>query len=256
MFPEDALTRLSDSFLAADHVDRTFLFIVGIAVAFLAIVTALMIYFVIKYSRKRNPQATEIEGNTFLEIVWTVVPTALVIAMFYYGWIGFKTMREVPKNAMTVKVTAQMWLWRFEYANGTQTDVLNVPVGNPVKLELSSLDVVHSLYIPAFRVKEDAVPGADNYMWFQADEEGTYDIFCAEYCGAEHSSMISKVVAMPLEQFREWYNSQGAQDPDPPALEREQPGETGEGPSREADGRSTEPEGETDAPGDEGGSEL
>jgi cytochrome c oxidase subunit 2 len=222
MFPEDAVTGLSDTFLTPDHVDRTFLFIVGISVALLALVTGLMIYFVIKYSRKRNPQATEVEGNTFLEILWTVVPTALVIAMFYYGWIGFKAMREVPKNAMTVNVTAQMWFWRFEYANGLQTDVLRVPVGKPVKLELTSLDVVHSLYMPAFRVKEDAVPGTDTYLWFQAEEEGLYDIFCAEYCGTEHSSMTTKVEAIPLEEFREWYNSQVPASGDSTAPETEQ----------------------------------
>jgi len=243
MFPEDALTGLSDSFLAADHVDRTFLFIVGISVALLALVTVLMIYFVIRYSRRRNPQPTDIKGSTFLEIVWTAVPTALVLAMFYYGWVGFKTMREVPANAMTVKVTGQMWFWRFEYANGTQTDVLNVPVGVPVKLELSSLDVVHSMYIPAFRVKEDVVPGANNYMWFQAKEEGTYDIFCAEYCGAEHSSMISEVVAMPLDEFRRWYNTQAPADSTSSSPGDRTPSESDEAPPDETEGAPPQGEG-------------
>lgn len=207
MFPDSTTTGVGESFLAAQEVNRTFFFIVGISVALLLLVTFLMIYFVVKYRRRAGVEAVDVEGNTLLEIIWTVVPVALVLSMFYYGWVGFKTMREVPKNAMVVKVTGQMWFWTFEYSNGRRTEVLNVPVGSPVKLELNSLDVIHSLYMPAFRVKEDAVPGANNYLWFQADREGTYDLFCAEYCGTGHSTMITKVVAMPIDEFREWFNS-------------------------------------------------
>ncbi len=194
-------------FLAAEQVNRTFLYIVGVSIGLLLLVTSLMIYFVIKYRRSAKRKPVDIEGNLFLEIVWTAVPVALVLSMFYYGWMGFKTMREVPDNAMTIEAIGQMWFWSFEYANGRRTEELFVPVGSPVKLELRSMDVVHSLYIPAFRVKEDAVPGAENYLWFQADEPGDYDVFCAEYCGTEHSSMITKVVALPIDEFRDWYNS-------------------------------------------------
>lgn len=207
MFPDSAAVGVGDTFLAAEQVNRTFYYIVAVSIALLLLVTFLMIYFVVKYRRSANRKPVDIEGNLLLEIVWTIIPVALVVSMFYYGWMGFKTMREVPDNAMTVVVTGQMWFWSFEYSNGRRTEVLTVPVGWPVKLEVRSLDVVHSLYIPAFRVKEDAVPGAENYLWFQADEPGTYDIFCAEYCGTEHSSMITKVVALPIDEFREWYNS-------------------------------------------------
>jgi cytochrome c oxidase subunit 2 len=207
MYPEDALTGLNDSFAYAGEVDRIFLFIVGISVLLLALITVLMIYFVIRYRRNRHPEAVDIEGNTLLEIIWTLVPTALVIAMFYYGWIGFKAMRDVPDNAMNVGVTGQMWFWKFEYKNGRQTDSLHVPVGVPVKLNIESLDVIHSLYIPAFRIKEDAVPGAETYLWFVAENEGDFDIFCAEYCGTGHSSMNSKVIAHSEEEFRRWYNA-------------------------------------------------
>jgi cytochrome c oxidase subunit 2 len=214
MFPDSTATGVGDSFLAAQEVNRTFFFIVGISVALLLLVTVLMIYFVIKYRRRAGVEPVDVEGNLALEIIWTVVPVVLVLSMFYYGWVGFKTMRDVPKNAMVVKVTGQMWFWTFEYSNGRRTEVLNVPVGSPVRLELNSLDVIHSFYMPAFRVKEDAVPGADNYLWFQADKEGSYDVFCAEYCGTGHSTMITKVVAMPIDDFREWYNSW---NPDGPA---------------------------------------
>lgn len=207
MYPEDALTGLTDSFNYSGQVDRIFLFIVGISVVLLALVTVLMIYFAIRYSRKRHPEGVNIEGNTLLEIIWTAVPTALVLAMFYYGWIGFKAMRNVPDNAMTVNATGQMWAWSFEYSNGRHTDTLYVPVGRPVKLEIASLDVIHSFYVPAFRVKEDAVPGAESYLWFVSENEGSFDVLCAEYCGTGHSSMSTKVVAMPEEEFRTWFNS-------------------------------------------------
>jgi cytochrome c oxidase subunit 2 len=207
MYPEDALTGLTDSFSYSGDVDRIFLFIVGISVVLLAFVTILMIYFTVRYSRKRHPEAVDIEGNTLLEVIWTAVPTALVIAMFYYGWIGFKTMRNVPDNAMTVNVTGQMWFWSYEYSNGRNTDSLFVPVGVPVKLEIGSLDVIHSFYMPAFRVKEDAVPGAETYLWFAAENVGDFDVFCAEYCGTGHSSMNSKVIVMPEDEFRRWYNA-------------------------------------------------
>ena len=188
-----------------DKVDRIFLFILGVSVALLAIITFLMIYFVIKYDRKKNLHPENIEHNTTLEIIWIAIPTILVLFMFYYGWTGFKVMRDVPKDAMVVKVTARMWSWRFEYENGGKSDTLNVPVGRAIKLALSSQDVIHSLYIPAFRIKEDAVPKMKTYLWFKPIEAGAYDIFCAEYCGTGHYSMLSKLIVMPDEKFKEWY---------------------------------------------------
>jgi len=110
---------------------------------------------------------------------------------------------------MNIKVTARMWSWLFEYENGVQTDTLYVPVNTPVKLLLHSQDVIHSFYIPAFRIKEDAVPGLDNYMWFKADETGEYDVLCAEYCGLRHAYMLTKVKAMPETEFEHWYAIMG-----------------------------------------------
>jgi cytochrome c oxidase subunit 2 len=130
--------------------------------------------------------------------------------MFYYGWTGFKFIRNVPKDAMVVQVTARMWTWLFEYENGKKSKELNVPVGRPVKLDLSSQDVIHSLYIPAFRVKEDAVPKMKTYLWFKPAKVGSYDIFCAEYCGTGHSAMLSKVIVMPEEEFEKWYKGEVA----------------------------------------------
>ncbi len=186
-------------------VDSVFLFIIGVSLFFLVLITFLMIFFIIKYNKKRHKKAENIHGNTTLEIVWTVIPTIIVLFMFYFGWKGFNFIRTVPENSMTVSVTARMWSWLFEYENGIQTDTLYVPVNKPVKLILKSQDVIHSFFIPAFRIKEDAVPGMENYLWFEANEGGRYDVLCAEYCGLRHAYMYTKVVALPQNEYDSWY---------------------------------------------------
>jgi cytochrome c oxidase subunit 2 len=190
----------------AEQVDATFILIVAIAALLLLTITVLMIYFVIKYNSKRNSKVSNITGNTALEVLWTVVPTVIVIIMFFSGYAGFKNMRDVPEDAMVVKVTGRMWSWSYEYANGLKSDTLFVPIGKPIKMEISSLDVNHSFYLPAFRVKEDAIPGRINYLWFQPTELGTFEIACAEYCGLRHSNMYSKLVVLLDDDFYEWYN--------------------------------------------------
>ncbi len=196
---------MSGASTSTSTVDSVFLFIAGIGLFFLVLITFLMIYFIFKYNKKRHQKPEDIHGSTLLEVVWTVIPTILVLLMFYFGWKGFEFMRKVPDDAMTVKVTARMWSWMFEYENGLQTDTLYVPVNRPVKLELQSLDVIHSFFIPAFRIKEDAVPGIPTYLWFEATETGDYDVLCAEYCGLRHAYMLSKVKALPEEEFRSWF---------------------------------------------------
>ena len=191
----------------SSSVDSVFLFIMGISLVLLVGITGTMVYFAVRYSRKRNPHAENIEGNLALEIVWTVIPTLLVLAIFWVGWKGFVYMRTVPKDAMLVKVTARMWSWGFEYENGKTGDILKVPVDRPVKLVIASADVVHSLSIPAFRVKEDAVPGRENYLWFKPHAVGSFDLFCTEYCGMGHSAMVTKVEVMAQQEFDSWYRA-------------------------------------------------
>jgi cytochrome c oxidase subunit 2 len=186
-------------------VDHVFLFIVAISLALLAGIVGTMIYFVVRYNRARNPDPENIEGNLLLEIIWVIIPLLLVFAMFFYGWKGFRFMRTVPANALPVKAYARMWQWSFEYENGRTADKLIVPSGRPVKLNITSRDVLHSLFIPAFRIKEDAVPGMQTYLWFLPDNTGDYDLFCSEYCGKGHSSMITKVQVISAEDFRKWY---------------------------------------------------
>jgi cytochrome c oxidase subunit 2 len=191
----------------AKDVDFAFLFTLVVSVFFLVLITGLMIYFVIKYNRKRNPKATNVHSNVALEITWTVIPTILVLIMFWFGWVGYVDMSEAPENTLNVDVTAQMWKWTFKYENGLTTDSLYVPVNQPVKLNLHSIDVNHAFYIPKFRIKKDVYPNQNRMVWFEANELGDFDIACAEYCGLNHSYMYNKVKVMPQQEFSVWLNS-------------------------------------------------
>jgi len=202
-----------------DGVDTAFMIIFSISIFFLIGITAVMIYFIYRYHKKRNPKATQIDGSNTLEVIWTVIPLALVLFMFYFGYKGYAVMREVPDDAMTIKVISYMWDWDFEYENGKISKDLYLPINKAVKLELTSLDVIHSLYIPAFRVKEDAVPGTNNYMWFIAQLEGQYDVLCAEYCGLRHSYMDAKAIVVPQESFNTWLADFDPELKDPIGLE-------------------------------------
>ncbi|HQO26229.1 MAG TPA: cytochrome c oxidase subunit II [Acidobacteriota bacterium] len=194
-------------------VDQVFLLIVGISVVMLALVTVLMIYFVIRYHRRRHPKPEKVTQHTWLEITWTVIPTILVLIMFWFSFSEFRKMRDVPADALTVQVIGRMWDWAFEYPNGKKTDKLYVPLDRAVRLELKSVDVNHSFYIPAFRVKEDVVPGRQNFLWFRPQSMGPADIYCAEYCGQNHAYMMSKVIVMSQSEFDTWYN-EGAAEPE------------------------------------------
>jgi cytochrome c oxidase subunit 2 len=186
-------------------VDAAFIFIIGVSLVFLVGLTALMIIFIIKYNRKKNKKATQFEGSLKLELIWTIVPTILVLFMFYYGWAGWKPMKEPPKDAFEVTSIARMWSFSFLYENGKVSENLVLPVNEPVVIKLESVDVIHSLFIPAFRVKEDMVPGTTKEMWFRPQAEGTYDLFCTEYCGLRHSYMETTVNILSREEFDKWY---------------------------------------------------
>lgn len=189
-----------------NQVDAAFIFILAISFFFLFAITGVMIYFVIRYRRTKNPESTHIEGNNTLEIIWTAIPAILVLLMFYYGWAGWEKQEEPPADAMKVKSIARMWSFSYEYANGRMTDTLYVPLGRPVQLDLIALDVIHSYYIPAFRLKKDMVPGRQMIMWFNAGQVGEYQAYCAEYCGLNHSYMLSTVKVIPANDFDRWYN--------------------------------------------------
>lgn len=215
----DWMTQASTS---AQKSDAVFFYVFGLSVVFLIFITALMIYFVVRYHKKRHPKAEQIEGHVGLEILWTAVPLVLFLSIFYYGWTNYDYMSRAPRDSMAVKVTARQWSWAYEYPNGKRTSVLYAPLGKPMKLEVRSADVVHGFFVPAFRLKIDAVPSRTNTTWFQATRMGAYDIECTVICGVSHAVMRSKVVIVPEEAFKAWYFG-GEDAPEPVAPQTAEP---------------------------------
>jgi cytochrome c oxidase subunit 2 len=139
-----------------------------------------------------------------LEVTWTTLPILLVLFMFYIGWEGFLPMRQDPKGAMKVKAIGQMWKWNFEYDNNKQSDTLVLPINKPVRIDLVSKDVIHGFFVPAFRIKEDVVPGKNNYSWFIPGELGDFDLLCSAYCGVNHSYMSAVIRIVSQQKYDEW----------------------------------------------------
>ena len=190
----------------AEHVDPLFNYIMWVSVICTLLLLGLMIVFVAKYrapNRHTKPEGSS-DHNTGLELIWSIVPLPVVLAMFGWGFQGFVALRTTPKDAYEIHVTGQKWKWLFDYPNGYTDDVLHVPVGQKVRLIMTSVDVVHSFGLPGFRTKEDVVPGRYTELWFQPSEAGEYPVFCDQYCGTSHSGMITKVVAHEQADFDKW----------------------------------------------------
>jgi cytochrome c oxidase subunit II len=187
-------------------VNTAFVVILSVCLFFLIGLTIVLLFFIYRYNSKRHPVADQIEGNNKLEVLWTVIPILIVVAMFYFGWVGWTPLySNAPKNAIPIKTVGRMWKWSFEYENGKRMDTLYIPQGKPVVLDLVSMDVIHSFYVPAFRVKMDVIPGKKMKVWFIGNAPGNYDIFCAEFCGLQHSAMFTAVKVMAPDQFDKWY---------------------------------------------------
>ncbi len=189
------------STVAGAH-DGLYNFVLWMSVFWLVLIAGVMIYFVIKYRRK-SPQDKPVgpTHSTAIELGWTLPPLILVMIIFVWGFRGFMDMNQVPNGAYQVLVSASKWSWTFTYGGGENDSVLHVPVDTPISLVLNSTDVIHSFYVPDFRVKKDVVPGRYNKTWFQATEVGEYNLFCAEYCGQGHSAMVTKVIVESREDF-------------------------------------------------------
>ncbi|MBQ71479.1 MAG: cytochrome c oxidase subunit II [Planctomycetaceae bacterium] len=202
----------------APGIDWAFMAITWLCYICFAGIVFVLVYFTWKYRQKGtelNYQADAPTHNTAMEVGWTVIPMLICIAIFFMGFKGFLDLTTPPKDSYEVQVVAQKWGWDFKYPNGATDDNLIVPVGQPVKLIMRSNDVLHSLYIPDFRVKQDVVPGRYSYLWFQADEvagfpesdtsvETGHYLFCTEYCGTGHSNMNRLVYVLPQDAFEEW----------------------------------------------------
>jgi len=208
IFPEQAST-------FAAKTDFLYLFLIGLSAFFIILIFTLVVGFVIRYRRtKENPIAAPTTGHLQLEIFWSVVPLVIVMGLFFWGSFLYFKMVMPPDDAMEMFVVGKQWMWKIQHPEGRrEINELHVPVGKPVKLTMSSEDVIHSFYLPAFRVKQDVVPGRFTSMWFEATKIGTYRLFCAEYCGTEHSRMIGKLVVMAPSDYENWLSGKDAFEP-------------------------------------------
>ncbi len=190
----------------AGQVDLLFWFITILAAIIAVGVFILIVVFAVRYRRRYAgyvPPA--IEGNNRLEIAWIVIPTIIALATFAWAAVVYVHMYNPPQDATTIYVVGRQWMWKAQQPTGQwENNELHVPVGKPVKLVMTSQDVIHDFFIPAFRVKQDVIPGRYTTMWFTAEKPGVYDLFCAEYCGTSHSEMIGKVYAMSPQDYEAW----------------------------------------------------
>lgn len=196
----------------ASRVDALFYFLCAVSLVF-SLIVAIGIAFSAARYRKGSPASRKGALHDYLpiELVWSIVP--LLIALFIFAWSTrlFFDMRVPPKNAMEIYVVGKQWMWKIQHPEGNrEINELHVPVGRPVKLIMTSQDVIHSFYIPAFRIKQDVLPGRYSEEWFQATTPGEYHLFCAEYCGTSHSGMIGKVIVMEPADYEKWLMSASA----------------------------------------------
>jgi cytochrome c oxidase subunit 2 len=205
----------------AGEVDALFYFIFYASLVLFAIVMMATIYFIIRYRRKGEKTLTSgVAHNTKLELAWTIIPTILVFIVFVWGFRTYLKMHVAPADALEIKATGQKWFWTFDYPNGANSiNDLTVPVGQPVKLLLSSQDVIHSFFVPDFRVKMDVLPNRYTVTWFEATDTGEYEIFCTEYCGKGHSEMLGKVIVMSEVDYNAWLEKSAMDIPEGMSLE-------------------------------------
>lgn len=190
----------------AKSVDSLYAFLLIVSAVSCVLVIGGMIVFSIKYRRSGEGQKTPyIAHNSTLEFLWSFIPFLIFMVAFIWGWIVYSGLRTMPADALEIGVQGQKWNWTFTYKNGrTSAAELYVPVGQDVRLIMSSTDVIHSFYLPAFRTKQDVVPGRYSNIWFRAEKEGDFQVFCAEYCGDQHSGMMAKLHVVPREKFEQW----------------------------------------------------
>ena len=199
IFPEQASSFAGD-------VDALYFFVVAVSALFSLIVAVFVFVFAIKFHLKHVVEVgARIEGNLVMELLWSVIPTMIVMVMFGWGASVFYHLRRMPDEAMHIYAVGKQWMWKFQHLEGQrEINELHIPVDRRIKITVTSEDVLHSLYFPAFRTKIDAIPGRYMELWFEATTPGTYHIFCAEYCGTNHSGMIGSVTVMPATAYQSW----------------------------------------------------
>ena len=199
LFPEQAST-------VAPKVDALYFFLIAVSVFFSVLIAVLVVTFTVRFRRRSEKEVPPaIHGSVALELTWSLIPLAIVMVVFFWAADLFFLMARPPVGAMDVYVVGKRWMWKAQHMTGQrEINELHVPVGVPIRINLTSEDVIHSFYVPAFRVKKDAVPGLYSATWFEATKPGRYHWFCAEYCGTKHSQMIGSVVVMEPAAFQDW----------------------------------------------------
>ncbi len=190
----------------ARDADNLFLFIVLLSAFFFLLIAGLLGWFVWRYrSARRREPAPHLTHHLGLEIAWSVIPLVLVIVIFFWGFQNYMAVTTAPGDALEIQVTAKRWLWTFEYPNGTRTiNEIHVPLGKPVKLIMSSEDVIHSFFVPSFRIKQDVLPNRYTELWFIPNTPGLHTVLCAEYCGRSHSDMLAKIWVDDDAKYEKW----------------------------------------------------
>jgi cytochrome c oxidase subunit 2 len=189
----------------AGNVDALFIFLLIVSGMMTLLIFTAVVYFAARYRHRKGVLAEQIEGSTPLELTWSIIPLGVFLVIFAWGAIVYFNGRTPPRDATEVYVVAKQWMWKLEHAEGQrEINELHVPVGRDVKLIMTSQDVIHSFFVPAFRVKQDVLPGRYTVLWFRATKPGTYHLFCAEYCGTQHSGMIGDVVVQEPAQYEAW----------------------------------------------------
>jgi cytochrome c oxidase subunit 2 len=203
LIPEQAST-------LAGRVDALYFFLIGVTVFFSVLIAVLVLGFAVRYRRSRQAKAVQIHGNLALELLWTGIPFAIAMAIFVWSAQIYMTIVRPPDDALEIFVVGKQWMWKLQHMEGRrEINELHVPAGRPVKLTMTSEDVIHSFYVPAFRVKQDVLPGRYTTLWFEATKPGSYHLFCTEYCGTEHSRMIGRVVVLEPHDYADWLTGKG-----------------------------------------------
>lgn len=205
----------------AVQVDAVFVFIAAVSLFFFLLVEGMLVYFALKYRRRKGEEAaalSDVRSNALLEAIWIVIPSLVVVAFFYYGYVVFRDMRRPVPGAADVNVVARQFSYEFRYPDGRKgVNELRVAQGRPVKLVMISEDVIHGFFIPDYRIKQDILPGQYTTLWLSPDRAGTYEIFCTQYCGVGHSTMRARLVVMPPAEYERWAASAEATAGVPPA---------------------------------------
>ncbi len=195
----------------AAQVDLLYFYLLSVSAFFTLAIWAVVVFFAVRYRRSAHPVAVPIEGSTRLEVAWSVIPLLISLTMFVWGAAIFFSLNRPPRGALEVYVVGKQWMWKFEHVGGQrEINELHVPAGRDVRLNMISQDAIHSLYVPAFRVKQDVLPGRYTTLWFRATKPGRYHLFCAEYCGTKHSGMIGWVEVMEPAQYQAWLSGGAA----------------------------------------------